>query len=51
MKTNQQDKNAETIKIQINGMPVTLFFAPEPNKEAANFIKKALINAYVIRTA
>ncbi|MCI1951162.1 hypothetical protein [Caproicibacter fermentans] len=51
MKTTQQDKKTETIKIQINGIPVTLFFATEPNKEAADFIKKALINAYVVRTA
>lgn len=51
MKTTQQDKKAESIKVQINGIPVTLFFAPEPNKEAADFIKKALINAYVVRTA
>ena len=51
MNTTQQDKKVETIKIQINGIPVTLFFAPEPNKEAADFIKKTLINSYVIRTA
>ena len=51
MKTTQQDKKTESIKVQINGIPVTLFFAPEPNKEAADFIKKALINAYVVRTA
>jgi hypothetical protein len=51
MKTTQQDKRTESIKVQINGIPVTLFFAPEPNREAADFIKKTLINAYVIRTA
>ena len=51
MKTTRQDKRTESIKVQINGIPVTLLFAPEPNREAADFIKKALINAYVIRTA
>lgn len=51
MKTKQQDKKAETTKIQINGVLVTLFFTVEPNKEAVGFIKKALINAYIIKTA
>jgi hypothetical protein len=51
MKTKRLDRKTETIEIQINGISVTLFFTSEPNKEAADFIKKALINAYVIKTA
>lgn len=51
MKAKQLDRRAETIRIQVNGIPVTLLFTAEPNKEAANYIKKALINAYIIRTA
>lgn len=50
MKAKQPDTRAETIRIQVNGLPVTLLFSAEPNKEAADFIKKALINAYVVRT-
>lgn len=50
MKVKEPDKKAETIRIQVNGIPVTLLFTAEPNKEAANYIKKALINAYIIRT-
>jgi hypothetical protein len=33
MKTTQQDKKTESIKVQINGIPVTLFFAPEPKRD------------------
>lgn len=50
MKTTQSNTKPETVKIQINGKPVILFFAPEPNKEAADFIKKTLIKAYMIKT-
>lgn len=49
MKTTQLNIKAETVKIQINGKPVMLFFTPEPNREAADFIKKTLINAYMIK--
>jgi len=49
MKTTQSNTKPETMKIEVNGKPVTLFFAPEPNKEAADFIKKTLIKAYLIK--
>ena len=49
MNSTQTNKKPEIIKIQINGKPVTLMFATEPNKEAADFIKKTLINAYLIK--
>ena len=39
----------ETLKITVNGKRVTLFFMPEPNYEAAEFIKKTLLNAYLIK--
>jgi len=49
MKTTQSNAKPKTMKIQINGKTVTLFFTTEPNKEAADFIKKTLINAYLIK--
>ncbi len=49
MKTTHSNIKTETVKIIISGKPITLFFAPEPNKEAADFIKKTLINAYLIK--
>jgi hypothetical protein len=48
MKT-ANDKKEECLKITVNGKCVTLFFAPEPNREAADFIKKTLINAYLLK--
>jgi hypothetical protein len=37
------------ITITINGKLITLSFASEANTEAADFIKKALINAYIVK--
>ncbi len=49
MKTTQSNVKPETVKIQISGKTVTLFFTPEPNREAADFIKRTLINSYLIK--
>lgn len=49
MKTAKNDQKQDSMKITINGKPVTLLFAPEPNPKAADFIKKTLINAYLIK--
>lgn len=49
MKTIETNQKKNTMKIIINGKPVTLFFISEPNNEAADFIKKTLINAYLIK--
>lgn len=49
MKTTESNVKPETVKVQINDKTVTLFFALEPNKEASDFIKKTLINAYLIK--
>lgn len=49
MKTALTEKKPENLKLTVNGKPVTLFFEPEPNKEAAEFIKKTLISAYLIK--
>lgn len=45
----EADQKQETMKITVNGKRVTLFFMPEPNHEAAEFIKKTLLNAYHIK--
>ena len=49
MKTVQSNKKQDSIKVMVNGKPITIFFASEPNKEAADYIKKALINAYLVK--
>jgi hypothetical protein len=49
MKQTQTILKSETLEIKVNGKSVTLIFSPEPNKEAAEFIKKTLINAYLIK--
>ena len=49
MKTTHTEAKPESVKMTVNGKPVTLFFRPEPNNEAAEFIKKTLINAYLIK--
>lgn len=49
MKATQGNIKNDTLKLQIKGKPVTLIFEPEPNKEAADFIKKTLINAFLIK--
>ena len=48
MKKEEHQKQ-DTMKITVNGKRVTLFFMPEPNHEAAEFIKKTLLNAYLIK--
>jgi len=37
------------LKIEVAGKHVTLWFAPEPNPEAADFIKKTLVSAYLLK--
>lgn len=49
MKTMKNEQKQDSLKIIINGKPVTLQFAPEPNPEAADFIKRTLINAFLIK--
>lgn len=43
---NAENQKLESLKIIINGKPVTLKFASTPNTEASNFIKQTLIMAY-----
>lgn len=45
---NNDLKNS-SLKLTINDRLVTLTFAPEPNLEVAEFIKKTLINSYLIK--
>lgn len=51
MKSDQINLKPDAIKLQVNGNGVTLYFSSEPNIEAAAFIKKALISAYMTRPA
>lgn len=51
MKTLKDDLKQDSIKLIINGKPITLLFSHEPNKEAAGFIKKTLIKAYTIKVS
>lgn len=49
MQTTQSGQKPETMKIEVYGKPATLIFAREPNKEAADFIKRTLISSYLIK--
>lgn len=40
-----------SIEREINGHKVTLSFTKEPNPDAADFIKKILLNAYLQRVS
>jgi len=39
----------ETMKITVIGKRFMLFFMPEPNLEAAEFIKKTLLNVFSVK--
>ena len=41
------DIKEKSLKLTINNKLVTLTFAPEPNLEVAEFIKKTLINSWL----
>lgn len=49
MKITKNDQKQDSLKIVINGKTVILLFSPDPNTEASNFIKKTLINAYLMK--
>lgn len=49
MQATQSNMKPEAMKITVNDRPVTLFFLSEPNKKAGDYIKKMLINAYLIK--
>ncbi|GEM_PF-2340063 len=49
MQNLKMKEKSDIVKIQINGKPVTLYFASNPNNEASDFIKKTLINSYLIK--
>jgi len=43
------DIKEKSLKLTINNKLVTLTFAPEPNLEVAELIKKALISSFLIK--
>lgn len=43
------DLKKNSLKLTINDKLVTLTFAAEPNLEVAEFIKKILINSFLIK--
>ena len=49
MNTINNDQKKNSMKIIINSKTVTLKFAQEPNSQAADFIKKTLINAFLVK--
>jgi hypothetical protein len=49
MAEKKNDKKKDVLKLEIAGKPVTLRFATEPNTTAADFIKKTLVNAYLLK--
>lgn len=49
MEKSKTEKKKDTMQIVVNGKCVTLFFIPEPNHEAAGFIKKTLLDACLLR--
>lgn len=46
---SKDTKTPESLHITVNGKAVRLYFMPEPNREAASFIKKTLISAYALK--
>lgn len=49
MNQAKENEKSDILKTEVNGKPVTLLFTPEQNNEAADFIKRTLINAYLIK--
>lgn len=49
MTEKKNETKQDILKIEVAGNPVTLRFATEPNPEAANFIKKTLVSAYMLK--
>jgi len=49
MEKNRTEKKQVTMKIVVNGKSVRLYFMQEPNHEASAFIKKTLLDAYLIK--
>ena len=49
MTEKKNETTQTTLKIEVAGKHVTLWFAPEANPEAADFIKKTLVSAYLLK--
>ncbi|CUX62642.1 hypothetical protein BN3590_02749 [Clostridium sp. C105KSO15] len=49
MNEMNNDLKKNSLKIIINDKMVTLKFTPEPNTEVAEFIKKTLLNSFLIK--
>lgn len=49
MRMTQNNSDKKTLKIILNDKPVMLIFSDKSNAEAADFIKKALLNVYLIK--
>ncbi|WP_313184951.1 hypothetical protein [Lacrimispora sp.] len=49
MNEKNNDLKKNSLKLTINDKLVTLTFAPEPNLEVAEFIKKTLISSFSIK--
>lgn len=49
MTEKKNNTKQDVLKIEIAGKPVTLRFTSEPNTAAADFIKKTLVGAYLLK--
>ncbi|MPM22551.1 hypothetical protein SDC9_69008 [bioreactor metagenome] len=49
MAEKKNDTKQDVLKVQIAGKPVTLRFTSEPNTAAADFIKRTLVSAYLLK--
>ncbi len=49
MSENKNNSKQNILKLEIAGKPVTLHFASEPNTTAAEYIKKTLVSAYMLK--
>ena len=49
MTEKKNNTKQDVLKIEIAGKPVTLHFTSEPNTAAADFIKKTLVGAYLLK--
>jgi len=49
MTKKKNETKQASLKIVVAGKPVTLRFASELNPEAADFIKKTLVSAYMLK--
>ena len=49
-KGKSEERKVARLLMMVNGKKVSIAFQPEPNQEAADFIKKTMLSAYTLRS-